>query len=279
VALANQKTVIILSISSDIGMHLATKYLEQGCRVIGTYRSEGNVAVLNGIKDCVLIKCDFSKSADIARLGKRVGSLNVKWDIVVSCVGHPLPMVPFFEANFDEWASSVHVNALAQLHALHVLYPWRKTKKADVVLFAGGAMNGAVVNFSAYTISKIMLTKMCEFLDAENKDLNVFIVGPGWTKTKIHQTILSDKRTSSIKVKETKAFLKSKAGTSLDDIFECIDWLCAQGKAVTSGRNFSVVYDPWRTPTRAKLIKALAADRDMYKLRRQGNGFLQRRAH
>lgn len=136
-------------------------------------------------------------------------------------------------------------------------------------------MNGTVLNFSAYTVSKIMLAKMCEFLDAENKDMNIFIVGPGWTKTKIHHTILSDKRTAKAKVKETKDFLKEKEGTPLEDIFNSIEWLRAQGKSVVSGRNFSIVYDPWKEKTRDRLVKALLKDADMYKLRRQGNTFLQ----
>ena len=109
----------------------------------------------------------------------------------------------------------------------HMLYPLRNKKGADAVFFAGGGMNGSVVDFSAYTISKIMLAKMCEFLDAENKDLNVYIVGPGWTKTKIHAAILNDKRSSQSKVRETKSFLKTKGGTSLDDIYECINELSA----------------------------------------------------
>jgi NAD(P)-dependent dehydrogenase (short-subunit alcohol dehydrogenase family) len=265
------KTVVILSVSSDIGAHMATRYLEQGYRVIGTHRSKANLSSLESFPEFYPVKCDVAKPADLKKLVAKVKSLKNSWDIFVSCVGHPLPVVPFFESNFDEWQKSVHVNSIAQLQALHMLYPLRNTKGADVVYFAGGGMNGAVVNFSAYTISKIMLAKMCEFLDAENHDLNIFIVGPGWTKTKIHDTILKDKRTASVKVKETKAFLKEKQGTSIDEIFECIDWLCAQGKGVASGRNFSVVYDPWRVDSRSKLVKALNSDKDMYKLRRHGN--------
>ncbi|MBI4308697.1 MAG: SDR family oxidoreductase [Candidatus Omnitrophica bacterium] len=267
-----KKTVIILSISSDIGAHLAKKYLEQGCRVIGTYRSKPRPGLPQG---SVLFKCDVSKPADIARLAQSIKQLEIKWDTFISCVGDPLPVMPFFESDFREWSDSVYVNSIAQLHAAHALYPLRNTRTADMVFFAGGGMNGAVLNFSAYTVSKIMLAKMCEFLDGENKNLNIFIVGPGWTKSKIHQSILNDQRTFTGKVKETKEFLKAKQGTSLDDIFECIDWLCREGKPVASGRNFSVVYDPWRKPKRAQLLKALSGDKDMYKIRRKGNEFLK----
>ena len=272
-----KKTVIILSVSSDIGLHLARKYLNQGFRVIGTYRSKSKLKIFEDEQDCSLIKCDVFQKADLDRLAAKIKGLKVRWDVFISCVGHPLPVRPFFECDFDEWAASVHVNSIAQLRALHVLYPLRNTKKADAVFFAGGGANGAVLNFSAYTIAKIMLTKMCEFLDAENKNLNIFIVGPGWTKTKIHHTILSDRKTAKDKVSETRRFLKGKQGTSLDDIYACIDWLCREGKTIASGRNFSIAHDPWRKPLQQKLIKALSGDKDMYKLRRQGNSFLQHR--
>ena len=269
------RTVFILSISSDIGFDLGRRYLALGFKVIGTYRNDAQLNDLRKNDHCVLIKCDVSKPSDIKRMALRFKKDKLCWDVFISCVGHPLPVVSFFESDFLEWADSVNTNALAQLHALHALYPFRNRKISDVILFAGGGMNGAVKDFSAYTVSKIMLAKMCEFLDAENKDLNIFIVGPGWTKTKIHKTILKDKRTSKGKVLETKEFLKAKAGTSLNDIFESIEWLRAQGKGIVSGRNFSIVYDPWRKEKRANLVKALINDANMYKLRRQGNGFLQ----
>src|SRR5690348_13419203 len=106
-------TVVILSVSSDIGAHLAKKYLEQGDRVIGTYRSKSNLSSLTHT-NFHAVKCDVAKTADIAALVKKVKSLG-RWDTFISCVGHPLPVVPFFEADFDEWSSSVYVNSIAQL--------------------------------------------------------------------------------------------------------------------------------------------------------------------
>jgi NAD(P)-dependent dehydrogenase (short-subunit alcohol dehydrogenase family) len=117
---------------------------------------------------------------------------------------------------------------------------------------------------------------MSEYLDAENKDLNVFIVGPGWTRTKIHDQVLQGKAVAQARIEETKRFMDSQGGTSLDEIFECIEWLRSEGKSLAGGRNFSVVYDPWRKKTRAQLIKALKVDSGMYKLRRHGNGFMQK---
>jgi short-subunit dehydrogenase len=270
------KTIVILSVSSDIGLYLAKKYLERGDRVIGTYRADDNLGDIKDNPNCSLFYCNINgrKSADL--FVEQLKAKGLVWDTMISCVGQLTPVQPFFECDFDEWEESVHINSIDQLRMIHKLYPLRNKDKADVVLFAGGAMNNAVVNMSAYTISKIFLAKMCEFLDAENKDLNVFIVGPGWTKTKIHQQVLEDPRSAKAKVDETQSALSDKEGTSLEDIFQCIDLFCTQGKGVASGRNFSVVYDPWRGQTLKNLLEELQKDANMYKLRRHKNEFMQK---
>ena len=134
-------------------------------------------------------------------------------------------------------------------------------------------MNGAVVDLSAYTASKIFLTKMCEFLDAENKDMSVLIVGPGFTRTKIHNQILKGKAVARAKLLSTQKDLKDRQSSTLSDIFKCVDWLIHAEKNKVSGRNFSVAFDPWKSNPK-KLLKALKSDRDMYRLRRNKNEFL-----
>jgi len=192
------------------------------------------------------------------------------WDTFISCPCNPLPLENFFKCKFDEWSDSIHTNAIEQLRILHELYPFRNTNQRmpNVVFFAGGGINKAVTKFSAYTISKIMLIKVCEFLDAENEDLNIFIVGPGWTMTKIHQLILKNIDRKDERYYKTKNFMTSKKGTSTDDIYNYIKWLCEQGRDVAGGRNFSVVYDKWRGKSGKELSIKLKKNPDMYKLRR-----------
>lgn len=274
--MATQKTIIILSVSSDIGLYMAKQYLAQGRRVVGTYRTKKHVSSLTGKKNCILIPCDFSNKKSVQAFAAEIKKRKITWDAFVSCAGYLLPAKPFFECDIDEWIDSVHVNGLEQLRALHVLYLSRnKRTTCDVIYFAGGGADRTVKNITAYAISKIVLMKMCEYLDSENKDLNVFIVGPGWTRTKIHEQVLRSKSVAQERVEETKRFIESKGGTRLEEIFECIEWLREEGKALAGGRNFSVVYDPWRTKTRDELKEALMSDEGMYKLRRHGNGFMQ----
>jgi len=274
-----QKTIFILSVSSGIGLELAKRYLDDGYQVIGTYRKKKIVKEVIGRPSCHLIPCDITRKSDISRLVSEFKKRRIFWQTFISAVGLLQPLARFFKVDFDEWSRSVHVNAIEQLRVLHALYPFHQARGVShVVFFAGSGTNNVVVNMSAYITSKIMLIKMCEFLDAENENLNIFIVGPGWTKTKSHEQILKDKNTPREKYLETLHFFKNNPGTDFQDIYDCIRWLCRQGKAVASGRNFSVVHDPWRGNNKQKLIKELLVDTNMYKLRRfKNNLFVKER--
>ena len=67
-----------------------------------------------------------------------------------------------------------------------------------------------------------------------------------------------------------RPFLSSgQAGTAYSDILACMDWCFSQDRAVTGGRNFSVVHDAWKDE--AGFAAGLAREADKYKLRRSGN--------
>src|SRR3989338_3103123 len=271
----NKKTIVILSVSSDIGLDLAKRYLKAGYHVVGTYRSKALIQDLKKEAHCDLFYCDVSDEKSVEVFAKDFKKLNCRWDAFISCVGLPQPLTAFFKTDFNRWNDSVHVNSIEQLRAVHALYPFKRVEgMADVVFFAGPATNGPIRDMSAYAISKIMLIKMCELLDAENPDLNVFIVGPGWTRTKTHQTILNDKEISKEKYDLTIDFLNNKEGTPLKDIYDCIEWLRQEGKGVASGRNFSIVHDAWKEKAAEALAKELRHDPNMYKLRRHRNDFV-----
>ncbi len=265
-----QQTIVILSITSDIGNYLAQQYASRGWQVIGTYRTPQHLHNLPNQHYYHLIKCDVTKKADITKLYTQLKTKRIKWNRLISCVGNLLPAKPFFQSKFDEWEDGVGINALGQLHVVHSLYPLR-SKNAQVVFFAGGGVNKAVTDITAYTASKMMLTKMVEYLDAENKDMTFMIVGPGLTQTKIHDDILKSKGVSAAKAKQTKQDLKNKPTTSLEDIDSYINWLCTQPKSIVSGRNFSVVFDPWKGNKAPQLARRLKSNSDMYKLRRMEN--------
>ncbi|MFH1851422.1 MAG: SDR family oxidoreductase [Candidatus Neomarinimicrobiota bacterium] len=271
----NQKPVVFIhSISSDIGIAMAQRYQRDGFTVAGTYRSRALLHQLQPIPASQLFYCDLLDRESQRQSLAEFADTGLRWDTYISCASIPTPLTKFFECDFDEFKESIHVNAVEQLRFLHGLFPYRNNAiKSDIVFWGGPGINGAVSNFSALTVAKLMLLKFCELLNLEYQFINAFILGPGWTKTKAHNVILQHKDVSAEKFAETKHFLENESGTSMDDIYSCLRWLCDQGRAVAGGRNFSVVHDHWGT---AELKEELLNDPDMYKLRRNRNNWKDR---
>lgn len=272
----DQRKAIIVSISSDIGTKMAQRWLKRGWEVFGTYRTFSNIPAtltMDGVQFC---HCDFSEPASVKNACKEIQEKIDCWDVLVLCPATQDPIGPFETCSFDEWEASITVNFTSQLRMVHDLLPCRNMNSAlepCVLFFAGGGTNNAVVNYSAYTISKIALIKMCELLDAEIKDTRFVIVGPGWVKTKIHDATLKAGKRSGDLYQRTIDKLESNEFTPIEDVLSCCDWIIDAPRNAVSGRNFSVVFDAWGTQA---LLERLAGDENMYKLRRYGNDLIVR---
>ena len=101
------------------------------------------------------------------------------------------------------------MNLTSQLEVLHAIYPLKQRgKQAHVAFLAGAGTNNAFTNYSAYAASKVALIKMCELLNDEAPDLNVFIVGPGFVKTKNHNETIKAGIKAGENYHRVKAFFR-----------------------------------------------------------------------
>lgn len=264
-------SVIIISASSDIGNAMSRRWLARGWNVFGTYRTRSQAVDELHSHGAKLVYCDLLNPATIRDACSNLRTLCPEWDVVVMCPGTQDPVGAFIEYNFDEWEASVRVNFTSQMHIIHELLSSRRVNSAlgpCVLLFTGGGTNNAPVNYSAYIVSKIALIKMCELLDAEISDTRFVIVGPGWVKTKIHDSTLRAGARAGANYQRTIKKLASDECTPMDRVLDCCDWAIDAPRELISGRNFSVVFDMWGTE---ELAKMLAENPNMYKLRRYGN--------
>jgi NAD(P)-dependent dehydrogenase (short-subunit alcohol dehydrogenase family) len=266
-----QRTVFIAAISSDIGRELALLHLQRGDHVIGTYRNADQVSALQGLEGLDLLPCDLSNPQSITNAVTSLKALDKPWDVFISAVGDLRPIGPFFESDVGPWAQSIDVNGSGQLRLLHAVYPHRRPRAvAKVAFLVGGGINGPFRNYSAYCLGKILLVKACELLHDEAADVHAVAIGTGWVDTKIHRQTLDAGKKAGANYRKTADFLASgQAGTTCSDILACMDWCFSQDRAVTGGRNISVVHDGWREGV--GLAADLLADPDKYRLRRSGN--------
>ena len=230
------KTALVIGASSEIGGALSQRLKRDGWRVFGTARHPGESDVRFSLVDPIPIK-------EFKRLLNGQG-----WDLLVIAAATLEPIGKFFDVPFASWKQSVCTNFTDHMRVLHELWPLRnKECLVDVMLFAGGGTNGPMTNYSAYCVAKIALIKMCELLHDENPDLNIFAIGPGYVKSKIHkQTLKAGLKKAGSGYEKTMELLQTE-GTSLDDIYAHLRWCMKAGRDVAGGRNFSTVHDPWRT--------------------------------
>ena len=266
-----EQTAIIIASSSDIGSAMARRWKKNAWNVFGTYRTKSpatNELAEIGVE---LIQCDLADDNSVKKACFELRNLCPVWDNLILSAGSQEPIGPLMSCDFDDWAGSIQVNFTNQLRIVKELLPTRNKNNIlgpCVLFFAGGGTNNATVNYSAYTVSKISLIKMCELLDAEISDTRFVIVGPGWVKTKIHEATIKAGIRAGENYEKTQYKLSSNECTSLNEVLDCCDWLLHSPRDVVSGRNFSVVFDMWGTE---ELSQKLIEDLNMYKLRRHGN--------
>lgn len=262
---------IIVGLDSDIGARLAERWLKRGKRITGTYWKEGNQIKSLKRQGIEMIQCDLGDKASADQAVRQLARFGKNWEVLVICPGTLNPIGNFAEIDRDEWENSVAINFTRQMRLLQGLLPMRGEATETgptVVLFAGGGVNSAPVNYSAYTVSKIALIKMAELLDGELPDVCVSVIGPGWVDTKIHQETLAAGKRAGVNLDRTKEILASGNLTPMKDVLDCCEWVIASPRSAVGGRNISVAHDRWRDQA---LTHRLQAEKDMYKLRRADN--------
>lgn len=268
--LRDKLNIVILGISSDIGLALADHWAQQGNDVYGTYRtlSDGLKRLAHRFKG--LYYCNLLDDQSIDRCVHRLEQDTLSWDVMVICPGTMEPIGRFDVCDIDLWRDGLTVNLIAPIRFLHKSLKFRRQdlKEPSVLFFAGGGSNSAPVNVSSYTVSKIALIKATELLDTEFADVKFVIVGPGWVRTKIHEETLRATSASQEALFETRRRLNTDDFNSMENVVACCDWLVGAPKSSVGGRNFSSVHDDWGSAT---LNEMLVNNSDMYKLRRSGN--------
>lgn len=262
------RRAIIISLDSDIGAALAHHWRDSDWQVVGTYLAMNEHVRELQARDVMAVACDLADGASVDRALGALQQVGV-WDVVVVAAGTLNPIGPFESIDSEAWEASVAVNFTRQLRCVRGLLPQRRTTQPPtVIFFAGGGVNSAPVNFSAYTVSKIALIKMSELLAAEMPDTKFVALGPGWVKTKIHEETLTAGQRAGTALVATTEKLRDNTFTPMERVVACCDWVVDAPREVVSGRNISVAYDAWGSDT---LAERLQQDTSLYTLRRAGN--------
>lgn len=263
---------VVLGASSDIANALCMDWVARNWAVWGTYRTMS--AAVEKLQEQLqgVVQCNLDDSSSVDRACKDLGQDVEGWDVLVLGPGLQEPIGLFETCNFDEWANSIEVNFTNQLRFLHGVLPFRNKESSSigptVIFFAGGGVNNAPIRYSAYTVAKVAMVKMVELLAAEMPDIKFVIIGPGWVKTKIHNSVLAAKENAGSGYQRTLEKLKSNEFVPMSKVIDCCNAMIVGNKAALTGRNISVEFDRWHEP---RFVDFLRENSDLYKLRRFGN--------
>lgn len=252
-----KRKALICGITSDVGKGIRGFLEIDDWQVFGTStRSESRR----------IAKLDLSDSEAVRNFTKKT-SIYKDWSLLCFFAGTMAPIGPFFSLNFDEWEKNLQINLLSQLRLLHSLWDFRSLDyEANICFLAGGGTNSSFDNYSAYCLTKVALIKFVELLASEYQSAKVFIIGPGFMRTKIHHETIRAGKSAGQNLAKTNRFLETE-GTSIADLYSHLRWCLQNPKEVVSGRNFSTVHDPWRNSD--MLASSLVLQPHAFKLRRQ----------
>jgi len=258
---------IFISGSSDIATAIIDDLIKKNHEIIYTYNSKK----VDRFKKLTSFKLDIGSRKNISKFTKNKKLNN--WENLVILTASQNPIGLFSEVDKDDWAKSIDLNFTNQMYLIREMLSKRSKnlkKINNIILWAGTGSNSAPKYYSAYTISKIALTKMCELLDKEFDDIKVSIIGPGWVNTKIHEQTIEAGKLARENYKKTIERFKTNKFNPMEDVVNCFNKITSLKKHTAGGRNFSVQFDKWREND---LIKILDNDENMYKLRRDFNDF------
>ena len=263
------KNAIIVSVSSDIGTAVAKDLLAKGTQVVGSFRTASAATEELENLGVQLIHCDFSQKDSVLKASKDLLKHSASWDQLIVCPATQEPFGPFEKIDFEEWRLSIDVNFTNQMQFLRELLPFRNTSQELeplVLFFAGGGPNKATKNYSAYSVSKVALIKMCELLDAEIEDTRFVIVNPGWVKTKSQHKMLEMGKDIGVDFERTLKKFESDDWTPVEDVVKCCRWVIDTPRELVGGRYFGVEFDSWEKP---EFVDWLRQDSNLCKMRRR----------
>jgi len=223
------QTVLITGASRGIGLEFARQYAAEGWRVIATVRHPERAVETARIKGEVEIRTlDVTDLRAVAALGRDLAHEAV--DVLIANAGVSLVRGMAATA-IDEaaWVESIRVNTIGPLAiAGAMLEPVRRGAGKRLIAISsrmGSIRENKKGGSYAYRSSKAALNTVWKSLAAENRDLIVTLLDPGWVKSDMGG---------------------ERAPLEVADSVSAMRRVIARLKRRHSGRFYS--YDGWRIP-------------------------------
>jgi NAD(P)-dependent dehydrogenase (short-subunit alcohol dehydrogenase family) len=176
-------TVLLIGASRGIGFELASQYLAEGWRVIATARSDEGLARLKAL-GAQTLRLDVANPASNSGLSWQLDGEKIELAVYVAgAMDRANASTPPTRDSFD---AVMHTNVMGAMQVLPQIAPM--VQEAQGVIACISSVMGSLQettggNAALYRVSKAALNMVVRCTQAEQPDVTVLAIHPGWVQT------------------------------------------------------------------------------------------------
>ena len=203
------KVAIVTGASRGIGRSIATRFADEGAKVVVNYRNRAAEAdaVVSEIRaaggEAVAIAADVSSAADVRRLVDETMTRYGRIDVLVNDAGVMIAK-GLFETTEDDWDQTIDINLKGAYLCSKAVAPVMIAQQGGTIVNMSsnsGLYHPSAMRFTEYVVSKAGMNGLTKALAlALGPYITVNAICPGWIRTdmleavepEVHERILAE---------------------------------------------------------------------------------------
>lgn len=247
------RNTLITGATQGLGRAILESYLGEGADVTFCARQARDVdQTVADLQPGLLpgqrltgVCADVSVSGDLDRLFAAAGEV----DVLVSNAGVYGPIGPIEEVDFEAWRQTFDINVFGIVQAVRRALPGMKKRGYGKLIQVSGAGAAPIPNCSAYTVTKMAVTRLTEALAEELRPFGIDsnAIAPGPLNTRLIRDVLDAGPERAGEAFYRKNVQWSEGGAVSPQLgADVAVYLGSAASDGITGKLIAAQWDPWR---------------------------------